>query len=83
MTEKTNSGAKSGTDPGVELKRITIAGAFAAVLMVLAIILDTPVSILAWLLLATSLLCIVYIVVASRILLIHFRSQDPEAELHD
>ncbi len=81
--EKIGSDAQDGPDAATELKRIMMIGVLAALLLVVAVILDGPVSILAWLLLGTALLCIVYVVVASRILLLHFRSQAHKAGPHD
>ena len=72
-----------GVDVAVELKRITTSGALALLLLMLAVLLDGPVSILAWMLLAVASLCLAYVVIASRQLLIHFRSQEQKAEPHD
>jgi Ca2+/Na+ antiporter len=74
---------KNGVDVAVELKRITASGALVLLLLMLAVLLDGPVSILAWMLLAVAFLCLAYVVVASRQLLIHFRSQEYKAEPHD
>jgi Ca2+/Na+ antiporter len=72
-----------GVDVAVELKRITTSGALAFLLLVLAVLLDGPVSILAWMLIGVAFLCLAYVVIASRQLLIHFRSQEHKAEQHD
>jgi hypothetical protein len=78
-------GEPSGDAPDVatELKRIITISLLSLVLLLVAIALDTPVSILAWMLLAAALLCLMYIVLASRQLLIHLRSLDCKAEPHD
>lgn len=70
-------------DTAAELRRITISGSLSILLLILAALLDGPVSILAWLLLASALLCLVYVVIASRSLLLHVRSLDSKAETHD
>jgi len=72
-----------GIDVAVELKRIIASGILALILLLLAVFLDGPVSILAWMLLAVAVLCLLYVVIASRQLLIHFRSQEQKAEPHD
>jgi Ca2+/Na+ antiporter len=74
---------EKGVDVAVELKRITTSGALALLLLMLAVLLDGPVSILVWMLLAVAFLCLVYVLIASRQLLIHFRSQEQKAEPHD
>ena len=74
---------KNGVDVAVELKRILTSSALAFLLLILAVLLDGPVSILAWMLLAVALLCLVYVVIASRQLLIHFRFHEHKAEPHD
>lgn len=70
-------------DAAAELKRVIASGALAFLLLMLAVILDGPVSILAWMLLTVAFLCLAYVVLASRQLLIHFRSQDQKTEAHD
>ena len=70
-------------DPTTELTRILICGVMALLLLVLSVILDGPVSLLAWILLAAAFLCLAYVVIASRYLLAHFRSQHNKVESHD
>ena len=74
---------KPGVDVALEMKRITTSGALALLLLLLAVFLDGPVSILAWMLLAVAVLCLLYVVIASRQLFIYFRSQEQKAEPHD
>ena len=69
--------------PADELKRITTMGFFALFLLALSVLLDGPVSILAWMLMAVAFLCLIYIIIASRTLMIHFRSHDNTTESHD
>jgi hypothetical protein len=49
-----------------ELKRISVISIMALLLFGLSVVLDGPVTVLAWILTAAGLLCLVYIVVASR-----------------
>ncbi len=74
---------KKGIDPAAELKRIITSGALAFLLLMLAVLLDSPVSILAWMLLLPAFLCLAYVVLASRQLLIYFRSHNRKAESDD
>jgi Ca2+/Na+ antiporter len=74
---------RQDVDVAAELKRIITSGALTFFLLMLAVILDGPVTILAWMLLASAFLCLAYVVIASRQLLIHFRSQDHRAESHE
>ena len=67
-------------DSTTELTRILICGVMALLLLVLSVILDGPVSLLAWMLMAAAFLCLAYVVIASRYLLIHFRSQHNKVE---
>ena len=75
------------SDPGVnrvdELGRIYITALLACVLIALSVLLDGPVSILSWLLLISGFLCLTYVVVATRTLLIYFRSLDQNTESHE
>lgn len=75
--------AGPGLNAAAELKRIITSSALALLLLSLAVFLDGPVSVLAWLLLAVTFLCMAYVVLASRQLLIHFRSQDHKADPND
>jgi hypothetical protein len=72
-------------DPDVvaELKRILTSAVLAMLLLTLAAVIDSPVSILAWMLLAVAFLCLSYVVLASRQLMRHVRSQEHKAESHD
>lgn len=76
---------KSGPDVNriEEVRRIYASALLACVLLVLSVLLDGPISILAWLLLISGFLCLTYVVLASRKLLIYFRSLDHKAELHE
>jgi Na+/alanine symporter len=74
---------KHSIDVATELRRLMTSGVLAFLLLSIAVLLDGPVSILAWMLLAVAFLCLAYVVVASRQLLIHFRSQDYKAEPHE
>jgi Flp pilus assembly protein TadB len=49
-----------------ELKRIFLISLMALLLVGLSVLLDEPVTALAWILTAAGLLCLVYLVVASR-----------------
>jgi hypothetical protein len=53
----------------VELKRISTISVMAFLLFGLSVLLDGPVTVLAWILTAAGLLCLVYVVVACRSLL--------------
>jgi hypothetical protein len=81
----TNPSGKS--DPDInrvdELGRIYASALLACVMIVLSVLLDGPVSILSWLLLISGFLCLTYVVVAARKLLIYFRSLDQNAETHE
>jgi len=70
-------------DPATELTRILVCGVLAFLLLALSVTLDGPVSLLAWLLLAAAFLCLAYVVIASRYLLDHVRSQHNKVESHD
>ncbi|MDP2886957.1 MAG: hypothetical protein Q8P51_18280 [Ignavibacteria bacterium] len=70
-------------DPATELTRIFVCAVLAFLLLVLSVTLDGPVSLLAWMLLAAAFLCLAYVVIASRYLLIRFRSQHNKVESHD
>jgi phosphatidylglycerophosphate synthase len=74
---------RQGVEVAAELKRIVTSGALAFLLLMLAVLLDAPVSFLAWMLLAVAFLCLAYVVMATRQLLNHFRSQERKAESHD
>ena len=74
---------KHSIDVATELRRIITSGVLALLLLSLAVLLDGPVSILAWMLLAVAFSCLAYVVIASRQLLIHVRSQDYKAEPHE
>lgn len=75
------------TDPDVnrvdELRRIYTSALLACVLIVLSVVLDGPVSVLSWLLLISGFLCLAYVVLATRKLLIHFRSLVHKTEPHE
>jgi len=49
-----------------ELKRILLISLMALLLFGLAVVLDGPVTVLAWILTAAGFLCLLYLVVASR-----------------
>ena len=69
------------TDPAaLELERIFVIGIFAFVLFGLSVLLDGPITVLAWLLTAAGFLCLAYLIVASRHLLKHRNSQSPKAD---
>jgi membrane protein YdbS with pleckstrin-like domain len=70
-------------DPATELTRIFVCAVLAFLLLVVSVTLDGPVSLLAWMVLAVAFLCLVYVLIASRYLLIHFRSQHNKVESHD
>lgn len=72
-----------GIDVPAELKRIMASGALASFLLLLAILMDEPVSILAWALLAVAFLCLAYVLLAARRLLIHTRAQELKDDTHD
>jgi Ca2+/Na+ antiporter len=57
-----------------ELKRIFLISLMALLLFGLSVVLDGPVTVLAWMLTAAGLLCLVYLVVASRALLRKYQS---------
>ena len=54
-----------------EIRKISIISVLALLLFGFSVILDGPVTSLAWILTAAGLLCLVYVVVASRSLLNH------------
>lgn len=57
----------TGANPKVEeLKRISLISLMALLLFGLSAILDGPVTVLAWILTIAGLLCLVYLVIASR-----------------
>lgn len=74
---------KHSIDIATELRRIITSDVLAFLLLFLAVLLDGPVSILAWMLLAVAFLCLAYVVIASRRLLIHVRSHDYKVEPHE
>jgi len=74
---------ETALNPSDELKRIFTMGVLALLLVALSLLLDGPVSLLAWLLILAALLCLVYILLASRNLMIHFRSLDHTTKSHD
>jgi len=78
-----SGGVEKPVDPATELTRILVCGVLAFLLLVLSATLDSPVSLLAWMLLAAAFLCLAYVVIASRYLLAHFRSQHNKVESHD
>jgi Ca2+/Na+ antiporter len=82
MTKPTEQ-VKQVVNVAAELKRIISSGALAFLLLMLAVLLDGPVSILAWMLLAVAFLCLAYVVLASRQLLVHFRSQENKVDPHE
>jgi hypothetical protein len=82
MTPPTDQNG-NGVKPAVELKRIAAMGFLALLLLVLSVFLDGPVSMFAWLLMAVAFLCLLYIIIASRTLMIHFRSHEHSTETHD
>jgi Ca2+/Na+ antiporter len=72
-------------DPGtypeaVELKRIFTISLLALLLFGLSVVLDGPVTVLAWILTGAGLLCLVYLVVASRSVLNQNRSTSRKAD---
>ena len=74
---------KRSIDVATELRRIITSGVLAVLLLSIAVLLDGPVSILAWMLLAVAFLCLAYVVIASRQLLTDVRSQDNKAQPHE
>jgi hypothetical protein len=52
-----------------ELRRISSLSMLALLLFGLSLILDGPISVLAWILTVAGLLCLAYLAVASRIIL--------------
>ncbi len=68
---------------GDELRRIYINAVLACVMFAISALLDGPVSILAWLLLISGFLCLVYVILAVRKLRIYFRSLEQKAETHE
>jgi len=80
---KPNNKTGQGIEVATELKRIVTTGILAILLLLLAVILDGPVSILAWMLLAAAFLCLMYVVLGSRQLLMYYRSQDHRAERNE
>lgn len=75
-----SSSAQNIVHESTEVRRILASALLACLLFVLSVFLDGPVSILAWVLLAAGFLCLTYIVVASRYLLNHLRSQNQKTE---
>ena len=70
-----------GTHPETaELSRISTISVLAILLFGLCAVLDGPVTVLAWILMAAGLLCLVYLVVASRSVLNQNRSQSRKAD---
>jgi Ca2+/Na+ antiporter len=70
-----------GTHPeAVELKRISTISLLAFLLFGLSVVLDGPVTVLAWILTAAGLVCLVYLVVASRYVLNQNRSKSRKAD---
>ncbi len=70
-----------GTHPEtVELNRISTISFLAILLFGLCAVLDGPVTVPAWILTAAGLLCLVYLVVASRSVLNHNRSKSRKAD---
>jgi hypothetical protein len=63
-----------------ELKRIFLVSLMALVLFGLSIVLDGPVTVLAWILTAAGLLCLVYLVVASRSILRMYQSSSRKVD---
>ena len=57
-----------------ELKRIFLVSLMALLLFGLSVVLDGPITVLAWILTAAGLLCLVYLVVASRTILRKYQS---------
>jgi len=68
---------------GAEVKRVRLIAFLAAFLLVLALLLDGPVTTLGWLLGAGSLLCIAYVLAASYHLSNSLRLHDDKADQHD
>ena len=64
----------------VELKRISTISLLAFLLFGLSVVLEGPVTVLAWILTAAGLLCLVYLVVASRYVLNQNRSKSQKAD---
>ena len=75
------------SDPDVhcfdELRRIYTSALLACVTIVLSVVLDGPVSMLSRLLLISGFLCLAYVVIATRKLLIYFRSPGHKTESHE
>jgi len=70
-----------GTHPeATELKRIYTISLLAFLLFGLSVVLEGPVTVLAWILTAAGLLCLVYLVVASRFVLNQHRSKSRKAD---
>ena len=63
-----------------ELKRILVISLMALLLFGLAVVLDGPVTVLAWMLTAAGLLCLVYLVVASRSILRKYQSSSRKVD---
>jgi Na+/proline symporter len=63
-----------------ELKRISTISVLAFLLFALSLIVDGPVTILAWILSAAGLVCLVYLVVVSRSILNQVRSKSRKAD---
>ena len=66
----------NSVDPAVELKRIFTMGVLVLLLVVFSVLLDGPVSLLAWALMVAAVFCLLYVITASRALKNHFRSHD-------
>ena len=70
-----------GTHPEVvELKRISTISLLAFLLFGLSVVLDGPVTVLAWILTAAGLLCLAYLVVASHSVLNQNQSKSRKAD---
>jgi len=66
-----------------EIRKISIISALALLLFGFSVVLDGPVTSLAWILTAAGLLCLVYIVVASRSLLNHSQQKQSSSRKAD
>jgi hypothetical protein len=66
--------------PVEELRRISLISFMAFLLFGLSVVLDGPVTVLAWILSAAGLLCLVYLVVASRTILRMYQSPSRKVE---
>jgi Ca2+/Na+ antiporter len=63
-----------------ELRRIFSSAVLACILLLVSVVLDGPVSVLAWMLFVGGILCLLYVIVACRYLLNRTRSQYRKAE---